>query len=49
MGETAVLETNTSPGFLLPVYYTDFVGYFDAKREPQMEEILFVVVEISIC
>lgn len=46
-GGTAVLEANMSLGFLLPVYYTDLLDILMLRREPQMEEVLFVVAEIS--
>lgn len=45
---TTVLETTMSPGFLLPVYYADLVDILMLRREPQMEEMLFVVAEIYI-
>lgn len=45
-GGTAVLEANMSLGFLLPVYYTDLLDILMLRREPQMEEVLFVVAEI---
>lgn len=48
LASKTVIETNVSPGFLLPIYYTDLLEIFMLRREPQMEEILHVVVEIYI-